>query len=878
VSILGATLMPVIQSLMPVLVQVGTAIVEIVRSVMPLLQPIANLISTVIGALAPALTPVIAVTEQLVSVLVGPLTQVVQALTPVLVTIAEVISQVFQALQPLLAPLVLLLGQVAQIIAGVFATAIKQLMTAFQPLIKVGIQLIKTVFAALAPLLPVINQAFTMLGDALVTMIPALSGFADAGITLVKALAPLIPIGVQLVTAILKALLPVLPVVADTFGILAGALVEIVGPLAGVVASLVSGLAPILSDLAPVLGGFVGLLADTLAQVLPPLAGALVTLVRALAPLLPLVGQLLGIVLSMAAGVLRQLLPSLLELVQANVQLMVAILPLIPPLTTVISLVLRLAVGILSRLLPPIVKLAGFLVGAFAAALSTVIGWVTGVIKTLAGLVSFITTKVGPAFTWLSNKVIKPTMSTISSVISGTWKYGIKPVFDGLNLAVKAIATGFDLAQKAIKVAWEKLRGIAKAPVDFIVNTVYGKGIRGVWNTVAGAFGAPKLPAFKYASGGVLPGYTPGRDPHKFYSPTGGSLEMSGGEAIMRPEFTRAVGPGFVSYFNSLAKSGGAEGVRRQLAPLLGGNPATPTDRSLRFADGGIFGWIKSAGSAALGAGSAAWNKIKQSASWLKDTLEASAVAGVKKVVNPLLKSFPGMDTGFGQMLRKIPDRIISALTGYSKEADKQGGGGLGGPKIQSALRWAKTQAGLPYQWAGNGNPSWDCSGFMSAIESVLRGQNPHRRWATMAFSGKTAPPGWVLNGNSPFRIGITNAGVGHTAGTIGGTNVESRGGDGVVVGPRARGYKDKLFTSWYGFQPGKYDAGGFLQPGFNLAYNGTGKPEPVLTGAQFNAMARTEDAPITVEIHTQDRALAEFIDVRVHRNNEELISVINAS
>ena len=217
--------------------------------------------------------------------------------------------------------------------------------------------------------------------------------------------------------------------------------------------------------------------------------------------------------------------------------------------------------------------------------------------------------------------------------------------------------------------------------------------------------------------------------------------------------------------------------------------------------------------------------------------MEASARAGVKNVVNPLLANFPGMDTGFGKLIRHIPNSIVDALFGYSKEADKKGGGGVGGPKIQAALKWAKTQNGLPYQWGGNGNPSWDCSGLVSAIESVIRGQKPHRRWATGAFSGNTAPPGWVKNGASAFKIGITNAGVGHTAGTLGKTNVESRGGDGVIIGKGARGYRDKLFTSWYGFQPGKYDSGGYLQPGLNLAYNGTGRPEPVFTAAQSNAL-----------------------------------------
>jgi hypothetical protein len=317
----------------------------------------------------------------------------------------------------------------------------------------------------------------------------------------------------------------------------------------------------------------------------------------------------------------------------------------------------------------------------------------------------------------------------------------------------------------------------------------------------------------------------------------------------MRPEFTRAVGSGFVHSLNAIARSRGAQGVKAALAPAFGGNPSTPTDRSLRyasggvfptqrFADGGIFGWIKSKAASVAGAGSAVWNKVKEAAGWLTDTLEASARAGAKNVVDPLLRNFPGMDTGIGQLVRRIPTKIIDTLFGYSKEADKRGGGGIGGPRIQAALRWAKAQAGKPYIWGGVGPKGFDCSGFMGAIENVIRGQKPNRRrWATGAFSGRTAPPGWVKNGNSPFRIGITNAGVGHTAGTLGKTKVESRGGEGVVVGPRARGYNSPLFTDWYGFKPGSYDSGGYLQPGLNLAYNGTGRPEPVFTTAQANAL-----------------------------------------
>jgi hypothetical protein len=513
----------------------------------------------------------------------------------------------------------------------------------------------------------------------------------------------------------------------------------------------------------------------------------------------------------------------------------------------------------------------------------TVPGWCLTLLARITGAWDSIREGVANRWALIKQHILYPIRDFFIKTIPG-W---------GTTLREKIVGA-FDSARQGIDKQWSKIRAIAKKPVEYIVNTVYNNGIRKVWGYVAEAFGGPPLPEFKgFATGGVLPGYTPGRDVHKFVSPTGGGLELSGGEAIMRPEFTRAVGSGFVGYFNRLAKSRGAQGVKAALAPMLGGNPSTPTDRSLRYAnggvvqryaDGGIFGWIKSKAASVAGVGSAVWNKVKEAASWLTDTLEASARAGVKNVVDPLLRSFPGMDTGIGRLVRRIPTKVIDTLFGYSKKADEKGGGGLGGPRIQAALRWAKAQAGKPYIWGGVGPKGFDCSGFMGAIENVIRGQKPNRRrWATGAFSGRTAPPGWVKNGNSPFRVGITNAGVGHTAGTLGKTKVESRGGEGVVVGPRARGYNSPLFTDWYGFKPGSYDSGGYLQPGMNLAYNGTGRPEPVFTTSQANALTSLAarpgpQQPVVVELHAQESGFGQLIDVRVREHDQALVQVLNAS
>lgn len=406
-----------------------------------------------------------------------------------------------------------------------------------------------------------------------------------------------------------------------------------------------------------------------------------------------------------------------------------------------------------------------FIVGGFKL-------WWSGV-KLYFNLVKAGFRAVGAGATWLWRSAISPALSGIKSVIADGYNVGIRPVLDKLRAAVAKVGDAFRLAKDAIKVAWDKVKGIAKAPVVFVVNTVYGK-LRGVWNTVAGAFGAPKLPAYTFATGGVLPGYTPGRDVHL--------AALSGGEAVMRPEWTRAVGPGYVNSMNAAARGGGIRGVQRAL-----GLPG--------FADGGIFGWVKSTASKGV-------DVAKSGVSWLKDGMKASALAGINKVVKPLIERISGSASLYRDMITKVPEKMVKSLLSYTDTADKKlGAAGIGGKGFKAALAWARTQNGKPYQWGGNGDPSWDCSGFMSAIESVIRGQKPHRRWATGAFSGSSAPAGWVKGASSPFRIGITNAGVGHTAGTINGVNVESRGGDGVIVGSRARSYRSSLFTDTYGLK-----------------------------------------------------------------------------
>lgn len=131
---------------------------------------------------------------------------------------------------------------------------------------------------------------------------------------------------------------------------------------------------------------------------------------------------------------------------------------------------------------------------------------------------------------------------------------------------------------------------------------------------------------------------------------------------------------------------------------------------------------------------------------------------------------------------------ILSKVAGHfglglTKMAD-------GGIALNRAMNFLRGQSGKPYQYAGVGNPSWDCSAFISAAYALLKGLDPYTRWFTtesnfpaLGFRSGQDPSGRGLS------VGIFRGGGGqysHMAGTLAGTPLES-GSNGVRVGPGAQ-------------------------------------------------------------------------------------------
>ena len=187
---------------------------------------------------------------------------------------------------------------------------------------------------------------------------------------------------------------------------------------------------------------------------------------------------------------------------------------------------------------------------------------------------------VSPALDWISSK-----WDWMTSALNAGFVFVRDTVFSGLKDALNAVKSSFEFAVDAIGQAWDRIRELTKKPVQFVVNTVYNNGIRKAWNAVGKLVGLDELPEYTFATGGILPGYTPGRDVYDFIEPTTGMrIGLSGGEPILRPEAGRVLGSGWVDGINSAARVGGVSGVR----DFLYGK-----DRKLGgFAAGGVVGSI----------------------------------------------------------------------------------------------------------------------------------------------------------------------------------------------------------------------------------------------------------------------------------------------
>ena len=442
-------------------------------------------------------------------------------------------------------------------------------------------------------------------------------------------------------------------------------------------------------------------------------------------------------------------------------------------------------------------------------AIQTVVGWFqTYVQPTISAVWNGI--ESGADTLWNGLKTVWDGIKTTIDTVTNWFRDTIGPIFTTVTDNIK---TAFDNMKTGIKTIWDSVKGIAAKPINFIINTVYRDGIKKTADSIAEKLGLSlRLPDVSpipgYASGGVLPGYTPGRDVYHFFSPDGGgAIALSGGEAIMRPEWVRAVGgPAAINRMNAAAR--GSSGGH-----IPGG------DRGANFAAfflGGIWEKVKST----VGAG------VEAVGDWIATAADAAssiisdplgAVENLIRIpVNALMNSLPGSGF-FKDMAAALPGKWIDGFGEWLK-------GNTASMSASDIVNAARMAIGVPYVWGGSSiPPGLDCSGLVYWAAHQMGSQIP-RLTAAGYQSGASAggsinTPGTLLFWGSPAH------------------HIAIASGNGMMVEAPRPGLNVRETAIWGSPSTGvyKFDRGGLLQPGLTHVLNKTGSPEAVFTGRQWD-------------------------------------------
>lgn len=473
-------------------------------------------------------------------------------------------------------------------------------------------------------------------------------------------------------------------------------------------------------------------------------------------------------------------------------------------------------------------------------------------------------------------KVFKPALQKLgdkwadmSKKMKAVWDLVLRPIFDVFREKVlPKLQTAFETVMGAITKVWNTLKQIFAKPIVFVVDTILNNGLIAGFNKVAKAVGSKGMDNIplsqgirnaaegKFATGGVLPGYTPGQDVHHFTSPSGGRLHLSGGEAIMRPEFTSVVGSGWVDKMNLIARAEGRTGIKRAMGGgsyFLGGVIPLPGARAVRHASGYSSAW---AGDLNVGSGYddfgmavRAW-KAGQVAAMrlLGDTsygryMDISHGAGQSSRYAHLSAFAPSLSVGSlvaaGRTIGFVGDlgntgtpptsHLHFEVNGGGVDAGDMSGGGGGNP-LAGFAKWLIKAAK---------NPLGYIKGLVTSPVQTLVDKFGDNRFVNFLADA----PGTLLEGfkDSMVRMlpGPLRALAGDASGAKGNPQTGADladGSSGTGIGAaESGGYFRGGVLPYNGTM--KYDSGGYLPPGLTSVVNMTGRPEPVFTADQFDNM-----------------------------------------
>ncbi|MBW8796888.1 MAG: hypothetical protein JF597_25805 [Streptomyces sp.] len=447
---------------------------------------------------------------------------------------------------------------------------------------------------------------------------------------------------------------------------------------------------------------------------------------------------------------------------------------------------------------------------------------------------------LGSKFGWLYDKGVAPVVHDIADGASWLYSNGLKPVASRIGDLTDAMADSFRSMSKSIKVAWDSVVDHSKTPVNFIIKWVYTRGIKAVWDGIAKFVGLdplPKAPKLLAAGGTIGDGWGAVR-PMVTNRPT-----AIVGEGNPRyPEYVIPTDPKYRSRALALHAAAGTQLLE----------------------DGGILG---SAFDVVKGAVSKGVNWASTAADLLAHPSKVWA-----KLVRPILDSVAkGVGSApMGKALAKLPVRMVDGLeqkildaVSGGGSADVSGLGDLGAHGASAKQAQKIARAMLPAF-------GWDPATQMPPLISLWNGESGWRWNALNPSSGAygipqslpaskmaSAGPDWRTNPATQIRWGMDY--------------VHDR------YGSPAHAY-----STWLSRSPRWYDDGGYLPTGLSLVANGTGSPEPIFTGSQWEDIRRaksgtpnvTVNAPTKVYIDGQE--IRGIVDQRIEVHDGHLATMFN--
>lgn len=229
-----------VQSLAPVLSEVGsilgTALTTALTALTPALQPLAQ----TIAVLAPPLAKIIGFAAQFAATLIS-------SLAPILPPIAQALAQIAEGIMPMLSAMLAALQPYWQALATAFQQIIQALMPLIPPLLQLAMVILQQMLLPMMPiiiqLIQIFSSVITMLLNALMPILPPIIQLAS---TLITALAPILPTIANLFLQLITALMPILPPILQLISILLPPLIQLLSFIIGVVAQVAGVLAGVL--------------------------------------------------------------------------------------------------------------------------------------------------------------------------------------------------------------------------------------------------------------------------------------------------------------------------------------------------------------------------------------------------------------------------------------------------------------------------------------------------------------------------------------------------------------------------------------------------------------------------------------------------------